>query len=51
VKALRRHDWVYRWEAILKAVGLEPMRGVLQRKERLRKLAETVLERMQDPRV
>jgi hypothetical protein len=35
---------VYRWEAVLKTVGLEPMRGVLQRKERLRKLAEIVLQ-------
>ena len=44
VKALSRHDWVYRWEAVLKTVGLEPMRGVLQRKEHLRKLAEIVLQ-------
>jgi hypothetical protein len=44
VQALMRHDCVYRWEAILKIVGLEPMRGVLQRKERLRKLAQVVLQ-------
>jgi hypothetical protein len=42
VKALRRHDWVYRWETVLQIVGLEPTQGVLQRKERLRKLAEIV---------
>jgi len=42
VQALARHDWVYRWEAILKTVGLEPMQGVLERKERLRKLVEVV---------
>jgi len=41
-QALMRHDWVYRWEAILDAVGLEPMQGMLQRKDRLRKLAEAV---------
>ena len=41
-QALMRHDWVYRWEAVLKTVGLEPMQGVLERKERLRKLAEVV---------
>jgi hypothetical protein len=40
IQTLMRHDWVYRWEAILKTVGLEPMQGVLQRKERLRKLAK-----------
>jgi Glycosyl transferases group 1 len=42
VRALMRHDWVYRWEAVLKNVGLEPMQGVLERKERLRKLVEVV---------
>ena len=41
-QTLMRHDWVYRWEAVLKTVGLEPMQGVLKRKERLRKLAEVV---------
>jgi len=35
---------VYRWEAALKAVGLEPLHGALARKERLRKLAEAVRE-------
>ena len=42
VQALLRHDWVYRWEALLRMVGLEPMQAALQRKERLGKLAETV---------
>jgi len=42
VQALMRHDWVYRWEAILQAVGLEPMQGVSERKARLRKLADVV---------
>jgi hypothetical protein len=42
VQALMRYDWVYRWEAILETVGLEPLQGVLERKERLRKLAEVV---------
>lgn len=41
-QALMRHDWAYRWEAILNAVGLEPMQGMLQRKARLRNLAEAV---------
>jgi len=39
-QALMRHDWAYRWEAILNAVGLEPMQGMLHRKDRLRRLAE-----------
>jgi Glycosyl transferases group 1 len=42
VQALMRHDWVYRWETILKAVGLEPMQGALERKGRLARLAEVV---------
>jgi hypothetical protein len=42
VQALMRHDWVYRWEAILNAVGLEMTQGMLERKDRLRKLAEDV---------
>ena len=46
-----RHDWVYRWEAVLKTVGLEPMQGVLERKERLRKLAEVVLQNGRDNHV
>jgi hypothetical protein len=43
VQSLLRHDWVYRWEAVLAAVGLQPMQGALERKRRLRKLAEAVL--------
>ena len=42
-QALMRHDWVYRWEAILDAVGLEPMRGALERKDRLAKLAQAMI--------
>jgi hypothetical protein len=44
VQALMRHDWVYRWEAVLRTAGLEPMQGVLERKERLRRLANIVLQ-------
>ena len=43
VQALMRHDWVYRWEAMLKTVGLDPMPQLLERKERLKNLAEAVL--------
>jgi spore maturation protein CgeB len=39
-QALMRHDWAYRWEAILDAAGLEPMPGMRERKDRLRRLAE-----------
>jgi Glycosyl transferases group 1 len=40
-QALMRHDWAYRWEAILDAAGLQPLPGLAARKERLKALAET----------
>jgi hypothetical protein len=43
VQALARHDWAYRWEKILENVGLGPMAELLQRKERLAKLAELAM--------
>jgi hypothetical protein len=43
-QTLMQHDWVYRWEAVLKSVGLEPIQGVVERKERLRKLADVVVQ-------
>ena len=42
VQALMRHDWVYRWDTVLEAVGLESMPGALERKDRLRRLARVV---------
>lgn len=41
-QTLLRHDWAYRWEAILQAVGLEPMPELSARKESLRQLAESI---------
>jgi hypothetical protein len=38
-QALMRHDWLYRWETILKAVDLKPLPAAAKRKERLHKLA------------
>ena len=43
-QAMLRHDWVYRWETILKTAGLEPMPELLQRKEHLRTMAAAVLQ-------
>src|SRR5438552_3349959 len=42
VQSLLRHDWVYRWEAILTLAGLPPMPELVKRKERLAELAEMV---------
>ncbi|HLW53550.1 MAG TPA: glycosyltransferase [Candidatus Angelobacter sp.] len=42
VQSLLRHDWVYRWETILNAVGLAPMPQLRERKRRLQALARQV---------
>ena len=44
VQSLRRHDWVYRWESVLKFAGLEPLSELLERKKRLKDLANIVEE-------
>jgi hypothetical protein len=40
--ALLHHDWVYRWEEILKVAGLEPSTGMASRKCQLKALAAEV---------
>lgn len=35
VNCLLRHDWIYRWESILAAVGMRPREGSTQRKAAL----------------
>lgn len=42
-QALLRHDWAYRWEAILQRVGLGPMASLSERKRRLQTFAQSVL--------
>lgn len=42
-QALLRHDWVYRWEEILKATGIAPLPQMEARKEHLRILAGRVI--------
>src|SRR5208283_2455786 len=42
LQCLLHHDWVYRWEAILQMVGMKPLPMLLDRKQRLKDLAETV---------
>lgn len=46
-QSLLKHDWAYRWEAMLGAVGLEPMRALLERKKRLREMADAVIAQAQ----
>ncbi len=43
-QSLLRHDWVYRWESILKLVGVAPLPRLEARKAQLRSLAERVLD-------
>lgn len=41
-QSLLNHDWVYRWETILKTVGLEPNPGLLERKRSLKELSAMI---------
>jgi hypothetical protein len=44
IQCLLNHDWVYRWEAVLSLVGMQPMPMLQSRKQRLKDLAEIVKE-------
>jgi len=42
VQSLLRHDWAYRWRAILDIVSLEPSPALVAREQHLKKLAEDI---------
>lgn len=42
VQSLLRHDWVYRWQEILEAAGLPGTQLMLERQDRLRRLAAQI---------
>ena len=42
VDCLRRHDWVYRWNYLIKTLGMEPTAAALDREKRLQKLANEI---------
>lgn len=42
VNCLRRHDLVYRWNYLLKQIGMEPTPQSLQREKRLQELADAI---------
>lgn len=46
VESLLHHDWVYRWEAVLRMADLSPLPQLQARKERLRELTAMVQEEM-----
>jgi hypothetical protein len=49
VQSLLHHDWAYRWETVLKMAGLDPLPGLLKRKEKLKELAAVVEEERIEP--
>ena len=49
-QALLRHDWAYRWEAILKASNISPMPQMEARKQRLQSLAGQIGNSKETPR-
>ncbi len=42
VNCLRRHDWVYRWNNLIKILGMEPTTRALEREDRLRNFADSL---------
>jgi hypothetical protein len=42
ISSLKRHDWVYRWETILKTMNLELPPRIQERKDRLFEMAEAL---------
>jgi len=42
-QSLLRNDWTYRWEKVLAAGGLEPIPALFERKQRLQRTADSVL--------
>jgi glycosyltransferase involved in cell wall biosynthesis len=42
IQSLKRHDWLYRWEAVLRIAGLDPMPSLYERKQHLNDMAGRV---------
>ena len=42
LNTLQRHDWVYRWNQVVKAAGLKPAPGAVERESVLNALADSV---------
>lgn len=43
-ESLLNHDWVHRWETVLKLAGLQPIPALLERKQRLNDLRKVVTQ-------
>lgn len=48
VESLLHHDWVYRWEEILRSVGLAALPSMMRRKEKLQQVAAMVESELLD---
>jgi hypothetical protein len=46
IQSLLRHDWVYRWEFILKTIGLDITSAMMARKEKLAQIAAFMENRL-----
>ncbi|MFM2311910.1 MAG: hypothetical protein RLZZ04_1186 [Cyanobacteriota bacterium] len=45
VNSLLRHDWVYRWEQVLRKLGMSITPGIKKRQHQLKELAQTYIKR------
>ena len=45
VNSLLRHDWVYRWEQVLRKLGMSLTPGIKKRQDKLKELAQTYTKR------
>ena len=51
VESLRRHDWVYRWEEMMRVLDLPVPPGAAERKTRLADLADAGAAMLSGPRL
>jgi hypothetical protein len=45
VNSLLRHDWVYRWEQVLRKLGMSITPGIKKRQHQLKELAQTYMKK------
>ncbi|MGL6341580.1 MAG: glycosyltransferase family protein [Waterburya sp.] len=45
VNSLLKHDWVYRWEQVLRKLGMSLTPGIKKRQDKLKELAQTYTKR------
>lgn len=50
-ESLSKHDWVYRWESVLKLAGLQPLPKLLVRKQQLADILQAIMADQMRPAV